>query len=110
MPSVLFKLLPGPDRKRSEAPYSYRLIYRDPDLIEAGCRTIWEVVGGRLVYQIALEQDDEGCLQLHCTCADAIFRAEAEGRFCKHIRGLLEFGLAFGESVERLQPRARLGA
>ena len=31
-------------------------------------------------------------------------------RFCKHVRGLLEFGVLEGQSVDQLQPRARLGA
>ena len=53
---------------------------------------IWEVSGGRLSYQIALECGETGNLRLHCTCADAIFRAEEEGRFCKHVLGLLDFG------------------
>jgi hypothetical protein len=53
---------------------------------------ICEVRGGRAPYQIAVERDAAGRLQLHCTCADAVFRAEAEGRFCKHVQGLLEFG------------------
>jgi hypothetical protein len=45
-----------------------------------------------MLYQLALERDDQGNLRLHCTCADAVFRAEAEGRFCKHARGLVEVG------------------
>ena len=40
----------------------------------------WEVSGGRMPYQIALERDDAGSLRIHCTCADAVFRAEDEGR------------------------------
>lgn len=43
-------------------------------------------------YQIALERDEADNLRLHCTCADAVFRAEEQGRFCKHIQGLLQFG------------------
>jgi hypothetical protein len=84
--------LPGPDRKRSAARYEYRVTYRNPDEEGAGCVLLWEVAGGRLGYQIALERDDAGTLRLHCSCADAIYRAEAEGRFCKHVRGLLEIG------------------
>lgn len=91
-PVVVCKFLPGPDRKRCQSTYSYRLIYRRPEDASAGCRMLWEVTGGRLVYQIALEQDEAGRMHLHCTCADAIFRAEAEGRFCKHITGLLDLG------------------
>jgi predicted nucleic acid-binding Zn finger protein len=43
-------------------------------------------------YQIALERDEAGTLRIHCTCADAVFRAEDKGRFCKHVRGLLHIG------------------
>jgi hypothetical protein len=86
----LFGLLPGPDRKRSAAHYRYRLGYRNPDPDAPGCVMVWEVAGGRLAYQIAIERDEAGNLHAHCTCADAIFRAEPEGRCCKHVRGFLE--------------------
>jgi hypothetical protein len=88
----LIRHLPGPTRKRTTSPYGYRLTYRNPDPCAAGCVLLWEVSGGRLLYQIALEREESGFVRLHCTCADAIFRAEAEGRWCKHLRGLLEFG------------------
>jgi hypothetical protein len=87
---VLLLVLPGPDRKRSANCYVYRLSYRNPDPDAVGCALMWEVSGGRLSYQIALERDEQDNLQLHCTCADAVFRAEAEGRFCKHIHGLFQ--------------------
>jgi predicted nucleic acid-binding Zn finger protein len=45
-------------------------------------------------YQIALERNEAGNLRIHCTCADAVFRAEEEGRFCKHVHGLLQVGRA----------------
>ena len=106
----LLKLLPGPDRKRAETAYTYRLTYRNSDPAATGCRMIWEVSGGRMTYQVVLEQDEQTSLHLHCTCADAVFRAEAEGRFCKHIRGLLEFGFSAREFIDRLEPRARIGA
>jgi hypothetical protein len=51
---------------------------------------LWHVSGGRLQYQIALERTESGNLHFHCTCADAVYRGENEGRFCKHIRGLLQ--------------------
>jgi hypothetical protein len=93
-PAILFLPLPGPDRKRSPTSYGYRLTYRGPEVDAAGCVLLWEVTGGRTCYQIAVERDDAGNLHLHCSCADAIFRAEAEGRYCKHVRGLLEIGRA----------------
>jgi hypothetical protein len=52
----------------------------------------WEVTGGRMPYQIALERSEDGNLRIHCTCADAVFRGEEEGRFCKHVHGLLRLG------------------
>lgn len=110
VPDVLFVFLPGPDRKRSAASYGYRLTYRNSDRTGAGCVMLWEVAGGRLPYQIALERDEAGSLQFHCTCADAIFRAESEGRHCKHIRGLLEIGTrgterpSLGPDAQQLTP------
>ena len=92
--SELRRLLPGPDRKRAASPYAYRLVYRNPDATPAACLMLWEVSGGRMTYQIALEQGERGNLRLHCTCADAVFRAEGQGRFCKHVHGLLAFGLS----------------
>jgi hypothetical protein len=90
--TAVFTLLPGPARARTEVPYRYRLTYRNPDRDAPGCLMLWEVSGGRLPYQIALERDDAGRQRLHCTCADAVFRAEAESRVCKHVSGLLAFG------------------
>ena len=34
---ALVTALPGPDRKRTVSPYSYRLTYRNPDPQAAGC-------------------------------------------------------------------------
>lgn len=92
-PVILFTLLPGPDRKREARPYGYRVTYRNPDAEGVGCVMLWEVSGGRLHYQIALERDETGGLRLHCSCADAIYRGEAEeGHVCKHVRGLIDLG------------------
>jgi hypothetical protein len=103
---VLFTLLPGPDRKRGARPYRYRLTYRNADAEAVGCVMLWEVSGGRLDYQIALEREETGNLRCHCTCADAVYRAEDEGRFCKHIQGLL----AFGRPARHLPQVLRIGA
>ena len=67
------------------------MTYRNPQPDSAGCVQQWEVSGGRLAYQIDLERDEAGNLRPHCTCADAVYCAEDEGRFCKHILGLLQF-------------------
>jgi len=90
--AVLIAMLPGPDRKRKEALYQYRLIYREPHFEAEGCLLLWQVVGGRESYQVALERDSRGLLRWHCTCADHVYRAEAiENHACKHIRGLRDF-------------------
>jgi hypothetical protein len=106
-PAVLFTPLPGPDRKRVARPYGYRLTYRNPDADACGCVLLWEVSGGRLHYQVALERDESGALRLHCSCADAVFRCEAEGRLCKHARGLLEIG---GRDTDPGAARLSIGA
>ena len=106
---ILFRLLPGPSRQRIASPYGYRLTYRNPESAAPGCVMTWEVSGGRLLYQIALERDPAGNLRLHCTCADAIFRGEVEGRFCKHLLGLLELGRPANEARERSPQPTDLG-
>ncbi len=84
--------IPGPDRKRTPCEYIYRLIYRSDSPHEEGCVLACEVLGGRMVYQIALEREEEGHLRAHCTCADAIYRGDEPGHVCKHVRGLLQLG------------------
>lgn len=90
---LLLARLPGSDRKRTPSLYSYRITFRNPDDGAVGCVLLWDVSGGRTSYQVALERDEVGSLRLHCTCADAVFRGENEGHLCKHIRGLVEFGV-----------------
>jgi hypothetical protein len=88
-PNLLVASLPGPTRKRASSPYCYRLTYRNPDPRAVGCSLLWEVHGGRLTYQIALEREETGRLTWHCTCADAVYRGElVENHCCKHVRGL----------------------
>jgi hypothetical protein len=86
--TVVFATLPGPSRKRQKTAYCYRLTYRTDDKHTPGCVLMWEVMGGREIYQIALERLPSGSLHWHCTCADAIFRGDRR-HFCKHIRGLI---------------------
>src|ERR1051325_9130230 len=76
---ALATILPGPDRRRSAKYYSFRLLYRNPDPGSVGCVQTWEVQGGRVPYQLAIEREATGGLRLHCTCADAVFRGETEG-------------------------------
>jgi hypothetical protein len=94
-PYVLVASLPGPTRKRLASRYCYHLTYRNPDPRAVGCSLLWEVHGGRLTYQIALEREETGRLTWHCTCADAVYRGElVENHCCKHVRGLTAQGRA----------------
>jgi hypothetical protein len=89
---VIFAALPGPTRKRTPSPYCYRLTYRNPAAEAQGCVLSWDVLGGREVYQIALERQASGRLRWHCTCADAVYRGESQRHICKHVRGLQALG------------------
>jgi hypothetical protein len=89
---VVFASLPGPSRKRTPSAYCYRLTYRTPDPAEPGCLLLWDVLGGRDVYQIALQRQQGGGLRWHCTCADAVYRGESRPHLCKHVRGLQALG------------------
>ena len=109
-PVILATVLPGPSRKRVQSPYLYRLTYFNSDLEGAGCLTLWEVQGGRMAYQIAVEREESGRLRCHCTCADAVFRAEEEGRICKHVQGLLDLGRQLSPAEQSPELPARLGA
>ena len=89
--AILIAVLPGPDRKRTQSIYRYRVAFRGPDG-DRGCVALWEVSGGRQAYQVALERDDAGRLHWHCTCADAVYRGELEpDHVCKHVRALRTF-------------------
>lgn len=88
---ILMVALPGPDRKRLPAAYQYRVTYRGPSADEPGCVMTWEVSGGRLPYQVALERTSAGRLRWHCSCADAVYRGEDDPKHrCKHVAGLAE--------------------
>jgi hypothetical protein len=90
-PPMIVRPLPGPDRKRTPAAYLYRVVYRAPDAKEPGCVMAWEVAGGRLPYQIALERTAAGRLVWHCSCADAVYRGEDDPKHrCKHVQGLAD--------------------
>ena len=85
---VIFTSLPGPTRKRVPSPYCYRLTYENHDTCAPGCALLWDVMGGRDIYQVALERNERGRLHWHCTCADAVYRGEKRREACKHVRGL----------------------
>lgn len=87
-PQILAEL-PGPSRKRTPAEYRYRLTYRNPSPTDDGCVSVWEVVGGRMPYQIAVEQVGR-VTRWHCTCADAVYREDEPHHRCKHVRGLAD--------------------
>src|SRR5436309_2667041 len=91
-PVEVFTSLPGPTRKRTPSPYRYRLTYCNPEPGVVGCALLWDVFGGRLVYQVALERQPGGGLRWHCTCADAVYRGESAPHVCKHVRGLQKLG------------------
>jgi hypothetical protein len=86
--SVVFTSLPGPTRKRLPSPYCYRLTFETAEPNESGCLLQWDVMGGRDIYQVALERAEDGRLRWHCTCADAVYRGETRASACKHVRGL----------------------
>lgn len=91
--SLFSATLPGPDRRRTRVPYRFRLTYQSANPTTEGCALLWEVAGGRLPYQIALEREAGGGLRWHCTCADAVYRGEdSPDHRCKHVRGLLSVG------------------
>jgi hypothetical protein len=84
-------MMPGPDRKREPTIYQYRITYRNPQADQPGCLMTWEVMGGRSPYQVALERREDGRVNWHCTCADAVYRGEVlPNHTCKHVKGLME--------------------
>jgi hypothetical protein len=90
--AVLITTLPGSSRDKAHCLYEYRLVYRQTDAEADGCLMLWQVVGGREPYQVALERDEWRQLVWHCTCPDTIYRRDQNPRhLCKHILGLLEF-------------------
>ena len=61
---LVFADLPGPTRKRVRSRYCFRLTYRNPDPGGEGCALLWEVDGGRMTYQIAVEREAGGALSV----------------------------------------------
>ena len=100
--ALITLILPGPDRKRTPAPYHFRVTYRNPEPSEPGCVMTWEVLGGREAYQVALERAPEGHHRWHCTCADAVYHGEnRNAHHCKHVQGLMELFDTIGNPVRR---------
>jgi hypothetical protein len=95
--NVAFAALPGPTRKRLLSPYCYHLTYHADDQDAVGCVLLWEVLGGREAYQVALERLPSGELCYHCTCPDAIYRGDRGPHTCKHVRGLQALGRGSNE-------------
>jgi hypothetical protein len=105
--ALITLVLPGPDRKRSPAAYHYRVTYRNPEPGEPGCVMTWDVVGGRDVYQVALERAADDFHRWHCTCEDAVYRHENQNtHFCKHVTGLIQLFDPLGTTVRRVTARA----
>src|SRR5262245_28190006 len=98
--SLITLVLPGPDRKRTFMPYHYRMTFRTPTPGEPGCVATWDLYGGREDYQISLERTEGGELLWHCTCPDAVYRADdANPHYCKHVRGLIDVFETIGTPV-----------
>jgi len=89
---VILAELPGPTRRRTPSPYRYLLNFCADDAQAVGCLCSWDVLGGRMEYQISLEREESGSLRYHCTCADAVYRGTYTPHVCKHVRGLLALG------------------
>jgi len=53
---------------------------------------MWDVMGGRDIYQVVLERQPNGRMRYHCTCADAVYRGENRPHTCKHVKGLQTVG------------------
>jgi len=105
--TLITMLLPGPDRKRTPAPYHFRVTYRNPDPREVACVATWEVLGGREEYQISLERTKDRELLWHCTCPDAIYHEDYQNAHrCKHARGLMELYETIGLPVCRFPARS----
>jgi hypothetical protein len=97
--AIVTVVLPGPDRKRSPAPYQFRVTYRNPEPAEPGCVMTWAVSGGREEYQVAAERTDDGHVNWHCTCPDAIYHGEHRHAYCcKHVHGLQALLNSAGQS------------
>jgi hypothetical protein len=103
-------LLPGSDRKKTQSRYVFRLRYCNTVPWALGCVMTWEVKGGRLTYQIAVEREADGRLRCHCTCADSVFRAENQGRACKHVKAFLAWAGAGPEAPDGSTVPVRRGA
>lgn len=87
--AVVSVTLPGPDRKRTPAAYQFHVTYRNPEPAEPGCVMTWRVTGGREAYQVAAERADDGHINWHCTCPDAIYHGTYRHAYCcKHVHGL----------------------
>jgi hypothetical protein len=87
--AIVTVILPGPDRKRSPAPYQYHVTFRNPEPAEPGCVMTWLVTGGREEYQVACERTADDRLEWHCTCPDAVYHGTYRHAYCcKHVQGI----------------------
>ena len=59
------------------------------NITEPGCVMTWQVTGGREEYQVAAERADDGHINWHCTCPDAIYHERYRNAcHCKHVQGI----------------------
>jgi len=98
----LLTILPGATRKRLPSIYQYRQTYRRADGDTGTCLAVWDVLGGREIYQIAVEEGVAGQHEWHCTCADATYRSRFAYYRCKHVEGLMD--VVEAATVPALQP------
>jgi predicted nucleic acid-binding Zn finger protein len=75
-------------RVDSTANYTFRRVFSAEPGVREGCLGVWEVLGGKENYQIAIEAVAGGWQQWHCTCPDAVYRSGPIGRACKHVVAL----------------------
>lgn len=98
--AIVTVVLPGPDRKRTPAPYQFRVSYRNPEPTEPGCVMTWQVIGGREEYQVATERTEDGRVEWHCTCPDAVYHEDHRNAYCcKHVQGIQALLRSAGEQV-----------
>ena len=71
--ALITVVLPGPDRKRTPAPYHFRVTYRNPDPTEPGCVMTWEVSAAARSIRSRSSGPTTGELLWHCTCPDAVY-------------------------------------
>lgn len=80
--AVMVCVLPGPDRKRTDHLYRFRMVHKgDPS---DPCQQVWQVDGGRQTYQVVLNHKG----MWECSCAAGVYSKSGP---CKHAKCLMAF-------------------